>query len=713
LIKPNLVKSVVIDSVAPETTISNVYAGIDWTETDTVKAAILDQGVGLSNVTYQLDNQNPVNWTGSNGNWSQSASGLLNWNDSSQQGVHSLTIAAMDKAGNEQKQVINFSVAKPLVWNDDDQWIDDGTPSNPSQPDGLPGAPPPGSGGSGGGSGTGYYGWRDGVWGASYGGSWYSNGIIDPSNIPTSWLPFGGIPNNEPNTYRSRLEKILKTAIAVMPSSSTKKAALKNRMTLLIEAGAYLSGDSGDHIYYGYEGGSIVDQSYWQDKFFKGSLRKAMNQSVNTTTLGIELAKELMNSADSIRSLTFQTLVETVVGAAHLERNWFSPYLEKSTRETARELARTYGLLKPQGDVLTGNFGWLDKLWDLTESPANLNRTSIRNLLFADNTSQAGGIVGDIVRSMHNLRSNSNESSDLKLLQMSDRLLKSAVTIGEWRSDLETTEFSQALLNFGHEVLKVNPTVDATNATEVSTWIETLLEGGDVKMASAGMSSCMRRITPSLERGKALDFFVRLLQTVQALENSTVKAQITRSDLLSELLNFGGAYISLKPAQSSISSDYFLANIWNDIQSRNMAYSARKLQEFLTSEQIENYRDLLTYQTNVYLAVSTYEQEGIFRRAAIPKNLLSQDEIQIAANPYAYRYGSFVHSQISLQYQFRHTPDRVLVDNRISTIIKEYQRDYPDLDIEIRNLSAYEQSNSPDKFQVGQALRVPYSRSFW
>jgi hypothetical protein len=38
-------------------------------------------------------------------------------------------------------------------------------------------------------------------------------------------------------------------------------------------------------------------------------------------------------------------------------------------QRSAREIAKTYGLLKPQGTALTGAFAWLDQLLDLAESP--------------------------------------------------------------------------------------------------------------------------------------------------------------------------------------------------------------------------------------------------------------------------------------------------------------------------------------------------------
>jgi hypothetical protein len=361
-----------------------------------------------------------------------------------------------------------------------------------------------------------------------------------------------------------------------MPTASdNKRAALKNRMNLLIEAGAYLNGDSGDSMGGGYEGGSVSSTPFWHDRFFRGSLYKAKEQSVNTVALGIELAKELMTSRDSVRSLTFQTLVETAIGASHLSRNWFSSNQGTNIQQTGRELSKNYGLLKPQGNILSGNFSWLDQLWDMAETPSS-NAGTIRIMLFNNSRypeSQSAGIVGTAVRSFMNLKDYDAEASDLKMLQMSDRLLKSAITIGGWRSDLETVEFTHSLLNFGYEVLKVNPTVDATNGTEVSNWIETLLEGGDVKLAAAGMSDFLSGVTTRGDRIKTLEYGDRLMDAAAGVQDVGLRSQVLKADTLSKIMNLGGAYLALKPnpmiTDPNITNPKdFLYTIfkWSDIQ---------------------------------------------------------------------------------------------------------------------------------------------------
>jgi hypothetical protein len=274
--------------------------------TDQVKAQLADSGSGLLNVTYQVDNQSPIAWTGSNGNWIKSVSELLNWNDSQQQGSHKLTVKGTDRAGNEQSQTIEFAVAKPLTWPDTDVLTD--TPLDPSNPnpnpnDSLTG--PPIGGGSGGGSAV--YGWgANGYWGYSYGGSWYGSPYNTAQGVVSNpqWFP-GNTNPIDTSTYRQRLTKILTTAIVAIPSTTdankAKKAALKNRMNVLIESGVIIHGDSGESTPYGYEGFSANGFNAWQDRFFLGSLEKAKTQGISTVALGLALAKDIMNGTESVR----------------------------------------------------------------------------------------------------------------------------------------------------------------------------------------------------------------------------------------------------------------------------------------------------------------------------------------------------------------------------------------------------------------------------
>lgn len=56
---------------------------------------------------------------------------------------------------------------------------------------------------------------------------------------------------------------------------------------------------------------------------------------------------------------------------------------------------------------------------------------------------------------------------------------RSALKVDSLKTDLQSVEVVNELLQLGYEIVKVKPTTSADNATEVSTWIETILEKGD------------------------------------------------------------------------------------------------------------------------------------------------------------------------------------------------------------------------------------------
>ncbi len=596
-----------LDRTAPTLDVSGVFNGINWLPSDQVKAQLTDRGSGLLNVTYQVDNQGPIAWTGSNGNWFKSVGELLNWNDSQQQGSHQLTVRGTDRAGNEQSQTIDFAVAKPLTWIDTDVWSD--TPLNPSNPnsnDSFTGAPA----GGGSGSGSVVYGWgTNGYWGYGSGGSWFVSPYNTPQGVMSNPQWFPGNPNpTDVSTYRQRLTKILTTAIAAIPGTTdankSKKAALKNRMAVLIESGVIIHGDSSENTSWGYEGGGFPGDSYWNDRFFLGSLEKASHSNVSTVSLGLALAKDIMNGTDSVRLQTFETLVETVIGAAHLDTNWFGSGKMVEIQRSAREIARLYGLLKPQGTALAGTFAWLDQLWDLAESP-NLSGTAIRSLLF-DRYDNTKGIVGKVIQMMNGLGNDYSDRNDAQLLGMAEGLLRSALQVDALKSDLQSVEVVQELLQLGYEIVKVNPTTTADNATEVSTWIETILEKGDERSAAAGLSEFIGGSKSRGDRIRTLQFSGRLMRAAEGVLDWRAKLQIQRSDTLSELVNLGGAYAGLNPNEGTpLDADpnkMFLKTLWGEfLHQRAFSWASEQLESIvLAFNDPSSLNEAIQYERNVF-----------------------------------------------------------------------------------------------------------------
>jgi hypothetical protein len=685
---------VTIDGTAPTLDVSGVFNGIDWLPTDQVKAQLADSGSGLLNVTYQVDNQSPIAWTGSNGNWIKSVSELLNWNDSQQQGSHKLTVKGTDRAGNEQSQTIEFAVAKPLTWPDTDVWTD--TPLNPTTPnpnDSFTG--PPAGGGSGGG-GSAVYGWgANGYWGYSFGGSWYGSPYNNPQDVMNSpqWFPGNANPTDT-STYRQRLTKILKTAIAAIPGTTdenkAKKASLKNRMNVLIESGVILHGDSGESTPYGYEGFNAIGFNAWQDRFFLGSLEKAKTQGISTVALGLALAKDIMNGTESVRLQTFETLVETAIGAAHLYTNSFGSLNAAEIQRSAREIARIYGLLKPQGNALTGDFAWLDQLWDLAESP-NLNGTAIRSLLLPDRSTGNGGVIGKVIQMMNGLGNDGGDQNDAQLLGMAEGLLRSALQVDSLKTDLQSVEVVQELLQLGYEIVKVKPTTTADNATEASTWIETILEKGNDRTSAAGLSEFLGGAKTKDDRIKTLQFAQRLVKVADAVDDPVLDREVLRSDFLSELVNLGGSYTSIQ--QGGPASDYqvmgpntslfhesinfFLDIIWKSNNLTGLQVGAVELSKYFnlfdsTQNTHSNRLATLELQTSILRLVdeAPYLWDKFSETLLLAPFFISDGQKTIAAFP---TNGTIVAQSDPGAYTGKHPWEYRITDKEYADYVTKYQ----------------------------------------
>jgi hypothetical protein len=119
---------------------------------------------------------------------------------------------------------------------------------------------------------------------------------------------------------------------------------------------------------------------------------------------------------------------------------------------------------------------------------------------------------------------------------------RSALKVDSLKTDLQSVEVVQELLQLGYEIVKVKPTTTVDNATEVSTWIETILEKGDNRFASAGLSEFLGGVKTKDDRIKTLQFAGRLVKVAENVPDSTFGKEVLKADFLSDLTNLGGSY---------------------------------------------------------------------------------------------------------------------------------------------------------------------------
>jgi hypothetical protein len=112
-----------------------------------------------------------------------------------------------------------------------------------------------------------------------------------------------------------------------------------------------------------------------------------------------------------------------------------------------------------------------------------------------------------------------HDRNDAQSLRMTEGLLRSALKVDSLKNDLRSVDFVNEFLQLGYEIVKVKPTTTADNTTEVSTWIETILEKGDDRTSAAGLSEFLGGVTTKNERIKTLQFAQRLVKVAEAVDD--------------------------------------------------------------------------------------------------------------------------------------------------------------------------------------------------
>ena len=708
------VKSVVIDTIAPQfVSVNGLMDGVAWDASDVFSGAVKD-----------VDNQSKLEYWVNDG--SRQAIGLtstLDFNNVSLNAIstlsknteHKFHLKSIDRAGNETQYDYSFMRLDLPEMTEDTDWsgpVSGGADDRTTGGSGSGGVLPSGSGGS-------YFIGSGGGWGYSSGsgGTYWNPAPFGGSggNPPSPTKP--GQDPNEQLTYLQALDVILNTAADALSKHSSvivKKQVLSDFKADLLAMGKVIE------VYNLHDGFKTEFNELFSLGYDSSDNRVSWQEAVSA---GWKFAKAVALDSKPVRLKAFQSEVFGMVrGMMAAENISVSAIQEQQLKQTLETFSRRYAILKPEwggtestrGDA--GFFGeiWLPNNWswgwrypDLGQSSHYIE--SIRTSLgTADNywMGKAFNHLQSLVKGLTATQVIEGFDNAQVLLNGTSRV--SALWNRGYITDIYNRDgvLLREIVETGFELTRLGVTNPGTIVTNSSAWLEAVLDK-NVQLVSGGLSQFFqgfsdlfmenqpRHLTPLVE---ALDYGQRLMRAAAGIQDLGLRAQVLRSDTLSELVNLGGAYASLKPTRSSGLSNDFLASIWNDISSKSMGYCTNKIEEFLAPENPENLRDIFRYQSNVFLASTSYVERGIFRRASIPESLIAQgQDFQIAYNPYAFNYGNIVHKNISADYAAKHYPQRIFVDNRISTILKEYQINYGDR-IDMSVLSESEKIKRPDIF---------------
>jgi hypothetical protein len=176
------------------------------------------------------------------------------------------------------------------------------------------------------------------------------------------------------------------------------------------------------------------------------------------------------------------------------------------------------------------------------------------------------------------------QANPMKALQMLDRTFQAATQVTNLHQDsysfegstgvyyytrgfqrqssIHDTYFLQDIAELAFDIARVNPTVTA-GANPNAEWVETLWEGGSVSSAAVGLSDFFSGFAGeavSVRRqkmGAALDYAGRLVKVADAVDDPGLDMAILKGDILSHLVNLGGAYAALNPnIQQNITDEW-------------------------------------------------------------------------------------------------------------------------------------------------------------
>ena len=192
------------------------------------------------------------------------------------------------------------------------------------------------------------------------------------------------------------------------------------------------------------------------------------------------------------------------------------------------------------------------------------------------------------------------------------------------------------LIEIGFEMSRVGATNPAGTAAEPSAWLEAVMEG-NAKLAGEGLSQFVAPFDePSNGWGSrygdicrsAFDYAQRLMRAAAGVQDAGLKAQVMRSDTLSELVNLGGAYAALSPNIDG-NTGFFLDTIFKSPQSGN-SVSSQSSQDFETFLQLNqttimyNSSDYFNFQSKIVRGtIKLSDPDQLLKKVSFTSNLIS------------------------------------------------------------------------------------------
>lgn len=200
-----------------------------------------------------------------------------------------------------------------------------------------------------------------------------------------------------------------------------------------------------------------------------------------------------------------------------------------------------------------------------------------------------------------------------------------------WRSgnsiaEIRYGELLHQLMEMGFTLTQVGATNPTAMATSSSTWLEGVLEK-NIQLVAGGLGEFFQGLNGTVSKWNyynpmyatgwvsydntftnALDYGQRLMKVAAAVDDPILDAEVLRSDFLSELVNFGGNYLSLRSSFTSFDTtkSVFLETLFRGGNPQNIS---DELEDFLKGTISSDQRiALLRFQQNILKSLPQIQQ---------------------------------------------------------------------------------------------------------
>ena len=593
-----------LDATAPVLTIEDLINGITWS-TETLKGNVqgLDDEI---QVRYRFDDDVDTSISiifDEGGNFNNPLE--LPTATPNKVTAHTLTVTAIDKAGNEGTITYEFLVGLRVSLDDDQLDPDTG---------GTGGTP----------TGGGARDFWDSDWyspGGAGSGSWgtgsdleSSGGGLDDGGGGGNGYSQGDSGSDDP-TYMEKIAIILDTAAAEIETSNavstSRKAALLNRIHMLMEIGHMV--DQGK--FYDHMGRQYYDQSLPKDaqdifhEIFDQADLDPIRTEYEAVAEGEQLATDLTDGQDSVRVGVVQAALVAVVNRVFLDIQYLPNGNESYEPEEYRllvdallELGRTYAAFDPEPEVADSAVqdDFLGAIWRaqfVRSSQANSPET----------------IRGELTRAISALTNLLEGIEDpIQALRFVNNVIQSAAGSESLIDAVQDAQFLRELVAFAFEYAKLNLTnlesanTDGTKAFLATFWQSSVTSPTVSKQATEQLNELFENLETASEGIKSLKFFVELLKSVGHLSQN-FQTEKQDQEFLSSLIELGSIYAALDPQfESSTANEIntldpislFLSSVWSLDQN-----ASQSIDSFNTFMEAGNSLEKIQYFTNLLKAI--------------------------------------------------------------------------------------------------------------